>query len=226
MIIITASLMCASQLYLYRDVRSLLNAGIDMFHFDIMDGDFVENIALNIDLIKELRSVTHKKFDAHLMVRRPSKFISRLKDAGVNIIYFHIEAAEDPHYVIELIKREGLEAGLVINPETSLERIYPYIGQIDYLMFMTVQPGFAGQKFEHAVLHKIDQLREFRCGKNDSLKLVADGAINEKTLPQLAERGVHVFVGGSAGLFNQEGFNNNLEILKQRDLMVTSLEKK
>ena len=217
MVVITASLMCASQLHLYRDVHSLLKSGIDMFHFDIMDGDFVENIALNIDLIKELRTVTHKKFDAHLMVRKPSKYILKLKEAGVNIIYFHIESSEDPHYIIDFIKREGLEVGLVINPDTPLEKVLPYIERVDYFMFMTVRPGFAGQKFEQSVLHKIEQFQQLTAGKEHIPKLAADGAINAKTLRLLSELGVEVFVGGSAGLFNKEGFNNNLDILKQRD---------
>ncbi len=217
MVTITASLMCASQLYLYRDVHSLLKAGIDMFHFDIMDGEFVENIALNIDLIKELRAITHKKFDAHLMVKHPSKYIKRLKAAGINIICFHVESDEDPHYVLDLIKREGIEGGLTISPETHIERIYPYITEIQYLMFMTVKPGYASQKFEVSVLHKIRQFRHYAQEKGLSVKLIADGSINPETLKLLHEQGVEIFVGGTSGLFNKEGFNNNLEILKQRD---------
>ena len=220
MVIITASLMCASQLHLYRDVHALLKAGIDMFHFDIMDGEFVDNIALNIDLIKELRKLTHKKFDAHLMVKKPSKFVKRLKDAGINIICFHIESDEDPNYVIDVIKRENLEAGIVINPNTPIERIYPYLERLSYIMFMSVVPGFAGQGFEKSVINKIDSYHHYIANKNLDIKLIADGHINIETLEMLNKRGVDIFVGGTSGLFTREGFNNNLEILKKRDKIV------
>ncbi len=209
--------MCASQLYLYRDVHALLKAGIDMFHFDIMDGEFVDNIALNIDLIKELRQLTYKKLDAHLMVNKPSKYIKKLKQAGINIIYFHIEADEDPNYVIDLIKREELEVGIVINPNTPISAIYPYLEKLNYIMFMTVMPGFSGQEFEQSVISKIDQFHMYTAHKNYKIKLVADGCINAQTLDLLSKRGVDIFVGGSSGLFNRDGFNNNLEMLKRRD---------
>ncbi|MEW5896153.1 MAG: ribulose-phosphate 3-epimerase [Nanoarchaeota archaeon] len=222
MIQITASLMCASQLYLYRDFHALLKAGIDMFHFDIMDGEFVENIALNIDLIKELRALTHKKFDAHLMVRHPSKYIKRLKEAGINIVCFHIESEDDPYYVIDLIKREGMEAGLAINPETSWEKISPYLAEIKYLMFMTVKPGYTSQKFENSILYKIDHFQRYARKKRIAVKIIADGSINPEILKLLHERGVEIFVGGTSGLFNSEGFNNNLEILRQRDKIQTN----
>lgn len=217
MITITASLMCASQLHLYRDIHSLLKAGIDMFHFDIMDGEFVENIALNFDLIKELRHLTHKKFDAHLMVNKPSKYIKRLKDSGVNIVSFHIEAKEDPNYVIDFIKREGMEVGIAISPETPLEKLFPYLGKIEYVMFMTVLPGYAGQNFEEAVLDKIALFKAKTKDQYPKIKLIADGAINPKTLEILSRMGVEIFVGGTSGLFNKDGFNNNLEILKQKE---------
>jgi ribulose-phosphate 3-epimerase len=215
MVVISASLMCASQLHLYRDVHSLLKAGIDMFHFDIMDGEFVENIALNIDLIKELRAITHKKFDAHLMVKKPSKYITRLHDAGVNIIYFHIEAEEDPHYVIGLIRQLDMEAGLVINPDTPLENLYPYMSQVSYLMFMTVTPGWAGQPFQPSVLQKIEQFQIWAKEKNVSVQLVGDGNINLENLERLREKGVEIFVGGTSGLFTKDGFLGNLEMLKK-----------
>lgn len=226
MVIITASLMCASQLHLYRDVHALLKAGIDMFHFDIMDGEFVENIALNFDLIRELRGLTHKKFDAHLMVCRPSKYIQRLKEAGVNIVYFHIESDEDPNYIIDLIKRRGLEVGIAINPNTPLEKILPYLEKLDYVMFMTVQPGFAGQTFERSVLDKIEQFNALSKGKNPHLRLVGDGSINMDTLELLKQNGVEIFVGGTSGLFTGAGFNNNLEMLKQRDKIILAEDEK
>lgn len=221
MVTITASLMCASQLHLYRDVYALLKAGIDMFHFDIMDGEFVENIALNFDLIKEIRSLTHKKFDAHLMVKKPSKYIQRLKEAGVNIICFHIESEEDPNYVIDLIKKEDMEAGIVINPNTPLEKIFPYLEKLNYVMFMTVLPGYAGQDFERSVLDKINQFHAYVAGKDLNIKLMADGSINVETLKSLNGQGIEIFVGGTSGLFTRDGFNNNLEILKQRDKIVS-----
>ena len=221
MVSITASLMCASQLHLYRDVHALLKAGIDMFHFDIMDGEFVDNIALNIDLIKELRLLTHKKFDAHLMVKKPSKYIQRLKAAGVNIICFHVESEEDPNYVIDLIKKEGLEAGLVINPNTPIEKVFPYIYQIKYLMFMTVMPGFAGQGLEKSVFSKVDQFLKYIQDRNIKIKLMADGSIDLETLDILIGKGVEIFVGGTSGLFTRDGFNNNLEILKERDKLLS-----
>lgn len=220
MIIITASLMCASQLHLYRDVHALLKAGIDMFHFDIMDGEFVDNIALNVDLIKELRKITLKKFDAHLMVCRPSKYVKKLKDAGIDIICFHIESEEDPNYVIDVIKKNNLEAGIVINPDTPLEKIFPYVHKIGYVMFMTVKPGFAGQEFEDSILDKIELFKAYTSKKNIHLKLIADGSINPYTLKLLNEKGIEIFVGGTSGLFNQAGFENNLEILKQRDKII------
>ncbi len=226
MVTITASLMCASQLYLYRDIHALLKAGIDMFHFDIMDGEFVENIALNFDLIQELRKLTHKKFDAHLMVCKPSKYIKRLKDAGINIIHFHIESDEDPNYIIDLVKRHNLEVGIVINPKTPVEKIFPYLGKLDYVLFMTVQPGFAGQTFERSVIDKIKQFNAFAKEKNPRLKLIGDGSINIETLELLNKVGVEIFVGGTSGLFTREGFNNNLEMLKQRDKIILAGEKR
>ncbi|MCK5282700.1 MAG: ribulose-phosphate 3-epimerase [Nanoarchaeota archaeon] len=205
---IAPSILSADKDNLQKEVEEI-EPYADLIHVDIMDGKFVPPITFLPDEIKNIDSKLPK--DVHLMVSDPEKsFIDDYAEAGASIITIHAEACGDITKTIEKIKNLNIKAGLSINPPTPLEKILPYIGQVDMVLIMSVNPGYAGQKFIPEVLEKIRKLRQLK----PELDIEIDGGINKDTIKQAVDAGANVIVAGSA-IFNQKNRKKAIDELRE-----------
>ncbi|MCC7667227.1 ribulose-phosphate 3-epimerase [Liquorilactobacillus satsumensis] len=212
--LICPSLMCANFSNLKSEIQNLEAAGVDIFHMDVMDGNFVPNMALGLEDYQTVRNLTSVSMDVHLMVKRPKNFIHMFYAAGADIMYIHSEV--DPMAATTLleIKSLGMHPGLAINPGTAVESIKELLPLVDYVLVMTVNPGFSGQKFLDFVVPKIEKLAV--CKNDSSFKLMVDGAISPKKISQLSKIGVDGFIVGTSSLFGKnKSYNKIVNELKE-----------
>ncbi|MBU1026207.1 MAG: ribulose-phosphate 3-epimerase, partial [Candidatus Margulisbacteria bacterium] len=167
-------------------------------HIDVMDGHFVPNITIGPLVVKAVRKITKLPLDVHLMIENPDKFIPAFAKAGADIITIQVEASRNLEADIELIKQNNVKPGVVVNPGTPIELVFPVLDKVAMVLLMTVNPGFEGQKFMPEVLPKIKKLREEIRAKNIEIDIEVDGGINLDTAPQVVEAGANVLVAGSA----------------------------
>lgn len=200
----SASLMCADFRNLLQDVRKLEKAGIDWLHFDIMDDHFVPNLTLGPLIVESLHEKTELPFDIHLQITNPELFIPVFSKIGCEIITFHIEATPHLFRTVSLIKEKGKKAGLAINPATPENHLRYILSQIDLIIVMTVDPGFAGQRFIPQVIPKIENLRNMVEKENLKIDIAVDGNINEETIKKTKKAGANVFIGGTSALFRPD----------------------
>lgn len=200
---ISASIMCADLTNLERECLKLELAGVDRIHIDIMDGNFVPNIVLGFDFIRELRKVTGLPLEVHLMTYEPEKYLKYILPNDVQYICIHAEVSKNIEYIIDMIKDSGRKAGVAINPSTPLKDILPYLEKIDMITFMTVEPGFAGQPFEQEVIEKIKEIKNIIKKNKYDIELETDGHMDEETVPEVVCHGVDVIVAGSSSLFKK-----------------------
>ncbi|PTQ82703.1 ribulose-5-phosphate 3-epimerase [Trichococcus patagoniensis] len=196
------SMMCADFSNLQKDTKELDQAGTDIFHIDFMDGSFVPNFGMGLQDFELVRSSTKKLVDVHLMIQNPGKYVEMFADLGADIIYIHPEADQQVARTLDTIRNKGKQAGLAINPGTSVETIQGLLPLVDYIMVMTVNPGFAGQKYLDYVNPKIEKLVEL--GKIFDFKVMVDGAISPEKVDLLSNMGVTGFVLGTSALFGKE----------------------
>lgn len=194
---ILPSILSADFANLERDVKELEQIGIDMFHIDVMDGNFVTNISFGFPIIEAIRSKTDKIFDCHLMIARPEEYVERFCNAGCDMVSFHIEATNHADRVIQIIKNSGKKAGIVLNPQTPIESVKYLLPKLDYVLIMTVNPGFGGQKFISEMLEKIEELAKIREEKGYSFLIQVDGGVNVETSKLCRDRGADLLVCGS-----------------------------
>ncbi len=176
----------------------LQRAGIDFIHLDIMDGHFVDNISFGPSLCSSLKKNYPFKIDAHLMVSNPQKIVPYFIDAGADWISVHLETGDHLSELIKLIKRAGKKAGLVINPQTDVQGLFAFSSEVDFILVMSVHPGFGGQKFIPASLEKIAVLEELRKREKLNYLIQVDGGLNHSNLREIVLRGADIFVIGSA----------------------------
>lgn len=198
------SLMCMNLIKLEEQI-TFLNKKADFYHVDIMDGHYVKNITLSPYFISQIKDIATIPIDAHLMAEHPSDFIGMIAEAGANMISPHAEIINKEAFrIIDMIKSHGCKAGIVLNPATPLEYIKHYIHLLDKITILTVDPGFAGQRFIPEMLEKIRQAKELKCRNGYSYLIEIDGSCNKKTFKALKEAGAEVFILGSSGLFNND----------------------
>lgn len=211
--IICPSMMCANFSNSKNEVRNLESAGADIFHMDIMDGQFVPNFGMGLQDYAYIASIATKPLDAHLMIMNPNKYIKLFSDLGAGIIYFHPEADLHPARTIDLIHAEGKEAGIALNPGTSISTVEPLLEIVEHVLVMTVNPGFSGQKYLDFVDKKIKKLTMIK--KDYNFEISVDGAISPQKIETLGKIGVQGFIVGTSSLFGKkESYQNLIPELK------------
>ena len=180
---------------LEREIHRFEEAGVQGFHLDVMDGNFVPNLSFGFPVIEAFRRVTELPLDVHLMISNPEKYVSRYVDAGADIVTVHAEVLEDPRPLLDEIRNLGALAGLAINPPTPVETIASAFNSCDLILTISVMPGFGGQVFDDLALEK---LRWLRGEAPDAVILEVDGGVNEQTIADCVEAGASALVVGSA----------------------------
>lgn len=221
---IGASLACANQLNLCKEIELLIESGIDFLHIDIMDGVYVNNYCFGTQIFDYLKNFKDIDIEIHLMVDDPFEKLDIFKDKYFNKLSFHIEACKNPIQALAKIKSMGKECGIAINASTCESSIYYLYEFIDYILVMTVGAGFTGQDFIQSSIDKTRNIREELNKRKMFKDIYVDGHIDKETILKLSEAGANAFVGGSSGLF-RKGYNikDNLKILRNS---IESREKK
>jgi len=177
-----------------REIKKIESAGADMIHVDVMDGHFVPNITIGPVVIKDIKKKTSLPLDVHLMIEEPIKFLDDFIKAGSSMITMHIETTSDTQFMstgLEL-RRKGLTLGVSLNPSTPLAKIKNVLKSVDFVLVMSVNPGFSGQSFMREALPKIKELRSIYSGD-----IAVDGGINEDTAKEVINSGANILVAGS-----------------------------
>ena len=195
-------------------LEELNQSGAEMVHVDVMDGHFVPNITFGPPVIKKIRKYSDLPFDVHLMIAPVHKYIKDFADAGADIITVHPEATDNLLQTIELIKSLGKKAGVSLNPNTSLDSIFPVLHLIDLALIMSVNPGFGGQKFMPEVLSKVKILRKKIDEENLKVEIEIDGGINFDTGKLAKEAGVDILVSGTTLFAGNDGLKENIKKLR------------
>lgn len=196
-----ASLMCADYLNLERDIQLLEQNGVDYLHFDVMDGHFVPNFGLNLDLLKKARSITKMPINVHLMIDNAANYIDEYIDAGCNSLSFHQEPTYHIQRLLQKIKDRGVQAGIALNPATSLSTLEYILPDLDFVLILTVNPGFAGQALVPATLEKISKLRKMIDDSRHNIQIQVDGNVSFENIPKMVKAGATMLVGGTSSLF-------------------------
>lgn len=209
-IIISPSILGANLCNLEKDIKQLEKSGIKTIHIDIMDGNFVPNIAFGIDIVKALRSITNMELDIHMMVANPDLFIDSLVDAGADSITVHAETCPHLYKTIYTIKSFGIKAGIAINPATPIEAIKHVSQMVNMVLIMTVEPGFGGQKFIPFMIDKIKKVKEYKETNNLEYDIQVDGGINFENINEVIKAGANDIVIGSS-IFNDNSIEENIK---------------
>ncbi|EAC3597570.1 ribulose-phosphate 3-epimerase [Listeria monocytogenes] len=199
---IAASIMCADQLHLGEELRRLESAGVELLHCDVMNGVYVNNLALGPEYLEIVRNNTEIPLDIHLATITPLKYIDMFGPVKPEYISFHVEVAEDVSEVIRKIRSYNVKPSIAINPETPIEAIYPYLDDVEMVLMMTVNPGFAGQKFQTDVLQKLHDLKAKLAGKVHAPLIEVDGNINKETVGLMRDCLPDIYVLGTSALFH------------------------
>ncbi|TFG30432.1 ribulose-phosphate 3-epimerase [Candidatus Thorarchaeota archaeon] len=196
--LLTPSILAANFAHLEEDVKAAERGGADYFHLDIMDGHFVPNISFGPWIAKQMKKITDRPLDAHLMITNPREYIPKFIDAGVELIYPHVEGAYDIYRTVQMIVDQGAQAGITLNPATPVTAVEGLIELIDSVLIMSVCPGFGGQKFIPSSMVKITKLRELLDNLKPEVRIAIDGGVTLENIRNLRKAGADFFIAGSA----------------------------
>ena len=194
---ISPSILSADFSILGDEIKNLEKAGADLIHIDVMDGHFVPNITMGPPIIKQIRKCTKLPFDVHLMISPVEKYIKAFADAGSDIITLHPEATDNLKRAVQTVKSFGKKTGVSLNPKTPISALMDVINDIDLILIMSVNPGFAGQSFMSEVLPKVTELRKMINDKKLKIDIEIDGGINFETAPLAVKAGANILVSGT-----------------------------
>ncbi len=208
------SLLSANFIDLKNDIDLLIDNGIEILHFDVMDGRFVPNITVGPLVLNAINKNYDLILDCHLMIVEPEKYVDDFIKAGADIITFHYESTIHHHRLIHHIKSKGIKAGISINPSTPVHILEPILGDIDLVLVMSVNPGFGGQSFIPISLEKLEYLKKYKSKNNLDYIIEIDGGVNSDNINNISSLGAEYIVAGSA-VFNGN-IKNNIKCLTER----------
>lgn len=217
MIKIAPSILAADFAKLGEEVKEVEAAGAELIHIDVMDGHFVPNISFGAIALEAIRPLSTLPMDVHLMIENPDQYIEQFAKAGADYITVHVEACRHLHRTIQLIRSFGVKPGVVLNPHTPIESILHILEDVDMVLFMTVNPGFGGQKFISSVLPKIEALSSIIKERGLEIDIEIDGGITAETIVPCVKAGANIFVAGSA-IYSKEDRTAALQEIKQAGL--------
>jgi ribulose-phosphate 3-epimerase len=211
--IISPSMLSCDFANIQRDVEMINRSQADWFHIDIMDGVFVPNISFGLPVLAAMKKHATKPMDVHLMIQHPDQYIRDFKEAGADMLTVHYEACTHLHRTVQVIKQEGMKAGVALNPHTNIELLEDIIEDLDLVLIMSVNPGFGGQKFIKNALYKVEQLKHLINRQGSHALIEVDGGVNLETGAELLKAGADALVAGSF-VFNSANPEQTIADLK------------
>ena len=215
MIKLAPSILSADFARLGEQIAEVARAGADYIHVDVMDGHFVPNITIGAPVVASIRPVTSLPLDVHLMIEHPERYISDFVKAGADVITVHVEASPQLHSTIRLIKELGVKAGVSLNPPTPLSAVEEFIPHADFILIMSVNPGFGGQSFIPETWPRRATMRTILDDRGLRAELEVDGGINADNAPDIVKAGADVLVAGNSIFRAQEGINGAIRRLRE-----------
>jgi ribulose-phosphate 3-epimerase len=195
---IAASILTADFADLGRQIQAAERGGADLIHLDVMDGHFVPNITMGPHVVKAVKRVAQRPLDVHLMIEAPDRYIRDFREAGADLISVHVEAVPHLHRTIQLIRTVGARAGVVLNPSSPASLLEDVAGDVDFVLVMSVNPGFGGQTFIEHSIEKIQRVRELLSAAGSSAPIEVDGGVDLATISRVVTAGATMLVAGNA----------------------------